>query len=256
MYTLATAPQSIGGVLDSGFKLFTACLSRTFLLAAFGTLLSAPLNMAAPWLAGTQSTGNVLALVLAFLILIALTLAVTGALIARIDAIAKGGDLPLSSALGVGARRGPALFICGVCYALVVAIGMVLLIIPGLYLMVSLVFGLYAVVTERLGPIASLSYSRGLVRGHWWRTAAILTIIGIILIVLYIVLGLVVGIVVATNPETVETGVEPWYVSFVFAPLLAGVVTPLAYSLLLAALYDLKLRHEGGDLAERIAAVT
>jgi hypothetical protein len=255
MYTLATAPQSIGGVLDSGFKLFSTCLSRTFVLAALGTLLSAPMNMAAPWLAGTQSAGIVTAAVLCFLVLLALTLAVTGALIARIDAIAKGGDLPFNDALGIGARRGPALFGAGLCYGLVVAVGMVLLVIPGLYFMVSLVFGLYAVVTERLGPIASLSYSRGLVRGHWWRTAAILTIIGIIIMVLYVVLGIVVGIVVATNPDALASGQEPWYISFVLAPLLAGVVTPLAYSLLFSAYYDLKLRHEGGDLAERIAAV-
>ena len=101
-----------------------------------------------------------------------------------------------------------------------------------------------------------LSYSRGLVRGHWWRTAALLTITGIIVLVLYLILGIVAGIAVATNPDALETGAAPWYIDFVLAPLMAGVVTPLLYSLMFAAYYDLKVRHEGGDLAERIAAAT
>ena len=256
MYTLATAPQSIGGVLDSGFQLFRASLSRTFVLAAVGTLLSAPLNIAAQGLVPDPDTGLVIAVALGALVLIALTLTVTAAVIARIDAIAHGSDLSMGAALALGARRAPALFGAGFCYGLIVAVGLVLLIIPGLIFMVSLVFALYGVVTERLGPIASLSYSRGLVRGHWWRTAALLTIATIIVLVLYVILGIIVGIAVATNPDTLETGAAPWYIDFVLAPLMAGVVTPLLYCLIFAAYYDLKVRHEGGDLAERIAAAT
>jgi membrane protein implicated in regulation of membrane protease activity len=120
---------------------------------------------------------------------------------------------------------------------------------------VWLVFGPQITVLERLGPFAGLSRSRQLVRGHWWRTAALVTVIAIIISVIYVILGIVAGIIVAFNPDQVlEAGALPWYVDFVVNPLLSGVTTPLAYSLFIATYYDLRNRHEGGDIAERIAA--
>jgi hypothetical protein len=129
-----------------------------------------------------------------------------------------------------------------------------LFIVPGLIFVIWFLFAPYAVIVERHGPLQSLSYSRAIVRGHWWRTAAIVTIVGIILVVVYTVLGIVATISVMTNPEAVSAGQLPWYVQFVISPLLGGVAGPFGYSMLLAIYYDLKLRHEGADLAARIAA--
>jgi hypothetical protein len=117
-----------------------------------------------------------------------------------------------------------------------------------------MIFGPYAAVIDRRGPIDSLGYSWRLVRGHWWRTAALVTIVGIILMVFYVILGVIVGVAVVMNAEQLAEGTMPWYIDFVLSPLLSGVVTPFGYSLFLAMYYDLKLRHEGSDIAERIAA--
>jgi hypothetical protein len=139
---------------------------------------------------------------------------------------------------------------------LAVGCGFILLLIPGIILMVWLLFAPYLVITNRLGPIDSISYSFRLVRGHWWRTAALITIIGIIAGVLYLILAAVLGIVFVTDPESIAlTGRMPWYVDFVLGPLISAVATPLGYAMLIAALQDLKLRHRGDDLAARIATV-
>ena len=47
MADLATAPQSIGGVLDTGFKLFTASLKKVFWLALVAALIYAPISLIA-----------------------------------------------------------------------------------------------------------------------------------------------------------------------------------------------------------------
>jgi hypothetical protein len=256
MYQLASAPQSIGGVLDNGFKLFRECFTRVFFLAAAATLVYAPLGLTAAWMGVPPDTGRLGVFFLVLLVILLASLMLSAAVVARIDAIAHGGDKPASEALAIGVRRGPAMLGAGILYAIAICIGLLLLIVPGLILMVSLLFGPYATVTDRLGPLGSLQYSRRLVRGHWWRTAALVTIGAIIVSVLYFILAFVAGVAVATNPEAFLGQNAPWYIDFVLSPLLSGLAAPLGYSLFLAMYYDLKLRHEGGDIAERIASAT
>jgi hypothetical protein len=255
MYQAPTAPQSIGGVLDNGFKLFRESFVQAFWLSVATSLVTAPTNYAAPYVLQNGSTPNVIGTLFGAGLLMALIATILlGAIVARIDGVARGEPVALGDALSIGVNRMPANILAWILVALVVSVGLVLLIIPGLIFVIWFLFAPYAVVIERLGPLQSMGYSRAIVRGHWWRTAAIVTIVGIIVSVLYTVLGIVAAITVFTNPETVSTGQMPWYVQFVIGPLLGGVAGPFAYAMLLAIYYDLRLRHEGADLAARIAA--
>jgi hypothetical protein len=254
MYQQPNAPQSIGGVLDSGFKLYRESLSQAYLLAVVAALVTAPANLMQPYFVRNGVSGLIGAPGL-LIIAIALAAAVVyGALIARIDAVARGAPLSLGAALSVGLQRLAAMILSGFVVIIVVVIGLCLLIIPGLILMIWLVFAPFAVVILRRGPIQSLSYSYAIVRGHWWRTAALLTIIGIVLMVVYLLFGVGVSIALISDPVAAAAGQVPWYVSLIVGPALAALIGPLTYALMLAIFYDLRLRHEGGDLAARIAA--
>jgi hypothetical protein len=176
------------------------------------------------------------------------------ALMARIDAVARGAPISLGQALSLGLQRMPAMILSGILVAVVAFIGLCLLVIPGLIVIVWLLFTPFAVVIERRGPIESLSYSRAIVRGHWWRTAALVTVIGIVLMVVYLLFGVGISIAVISDPAAASAGEVPWYVTLLVAPALSAVIAPLFYALMLAIFYDLRLRHEGGDLAARIAA--
>jgi Uncharacterised protein family (UPF0259) len=257
MYEIASEPQSIGGVLDSGFKLFRACFARIFPFAFVAALVYAPLGLMGAWVATQPTGGRLTVFAVGFIVLLIVAVAVNAAILTRIDAIAHGRDMSVGDALAVGVRRGPVLLLASFCYAFVVLIGLLLLIVPGLIWMVSMVFSPYAtVVSPKQGPLASLRYSRELVRGHWWRTAALITIGAIIVTVVYGVLALAAGIIAVMNPEQLAQGTVPWYIDFVVSPLVSGLAMPLGYSLFLATYYDLRLRREGGDIAERIAAAT
>lgn len=258
MYQRATAPQSIGGVLDSGFRLFKACFKDTFALAFLAGLAAAPFGVLGQQLAESgPGVGAGLALFAAVIVFICVALVLSATIFTRVDAVANNVDLPVGAALSYGARRAPALFVASLLYGLAVGGGLILLIVPGIIFGVWLIFGPQIAIIEKLGPVASLSRSRRLVRGHWWRTAALLTVVSIIIFVLYMILGIIAGVVVAMNAEDIAaTGALPWYVDFVLNPLLSAVTTPFAYSMFIATFYDLKNRHEGGDIAERIAAAT
>lgn len=253
MYQLAAAPQSIAGVLDAGFKLFQASFTRVIVLALLAALISVVAGVSGQLLTPQQPGGGALAgFLLGLLVFVFFLLTLHAAILLRIDAVAHGNEMPLTAALQGGLRAGPRFFVAYFLYFLAVVGGLVGLIIPGIIFAVWLIFGPYVAVTDGRGIIASLKYSRAIVRGHWWRTAAVLTIITLIILLLYIVIGFIIGIVVVTGEQDAGTAAT-WY-ELVLNPLVSAVVTPLGYALFLACLYDLKLRHEGGDIAERIAA--
>ena len=254
MYQQPNSPQSIGGVLDSGFKLYRESLSQAYLLAALGALVTAPVNLLQPYIMQAGLNANFAALGLGALAMAIVAVVLYAALIARIDAAARGAPISLGQALSGGLQRMPAMLLAFILVGIVTFIGLCLVVIPGLIVIVWLAFAPFAVVIERRGPIASLSYSRAIVSGHWWRTAALLTIIGIVLMVVYLLFAVGVSIAVISDPVAASEGQVPWYVTLIVAPALSAVIAPLSYALLLAIFYDLRLRHEGGDLAARIAA--
>ena len=284
MYQQPNAPQSIGGVLDSGFKLYRESVLRVFVLAAAASRVAAPLNIAAPYfVTNGLNAEHVAELVLGVIVVWTVVSALNGAIIARIDSIARLTPLSLSSALAVGGRRLPAMLVC----AVVMSIGGMVLAIPGavigavlapsvnaggqapvasvliffliLFVPISIfavwfVFGPSALIIERLGPVSCLARSFAIVRGRWWRTALLLTMLGILLLIVYMVLGLVTAIAAFANGSPPSNGPVPWYYHVVVTPLLSAFAVPMLYALMLAIFYDLRLRHEGGDLAARIAA--
>jgi hypothetical protein len=278
MYQAPNAPQSIGGVLDSGFKLFRECFTQVFLLAAVTSLAMAPASYFAPYLDPNAPSAGVIGPVLLVIAgIVIVTLLLTGAIVVRIDGVARGRPVSVGEALGIGARRAPAAFGSGILLSLAVsAVPCVVLIalavagvsspdafraaaslffvFPGSVIAVWLFFGPYAAIIDRLGPLTSLRYSRAATRGHWWRTTALITIIAIILMVLYTVVAIAAAVSAFADPAALAAGQPPWYLQWVISPLLSAVAMPLSYALFLAVYYDLKLRHEGGDLAARIAA--
>ena len=216
MYQQPNAPQSIGGVLDSGFMLYRESLSQAYLLAAVGALVTSPVNFfLEPYFARTGVSGLIGSTGLLVIAIVLITVVMYAALIARIDAVARGAPLSMGQALSLGVQRMGTMLLSGLLLGVVIAVGFCLVIIPGLIFMIWLVFAPFAVVIERRGAFESLSYSRAIVRGHWWRTAVLLTIIGIVLMVVYLIVVVGVSIAVISDPVAASQGQVPWYVTLI-----------------------------------------
>lgn len=190
---------------------------------------------------------------IAFFLAMLLSAVIYGALIALIDGVAKSQPLSMSQAFAVGLQRFFPLAICGLLYSLAVVLGMIALIIPGIILSITLLFGVYAVVTDNLGPIAALKYSHNLVWGNWWRTAAVVFVATFILIVGMMLVGALSGVALAmggtVEPDSFQTSA---IFNFIVVPLISALLAPLFYTFAMAAYNDLKLRRDGADLAARI----
>jgi hypothetical protein len=97
----------------------------------------------------------------------------------------------LSDALGFTLNLVPALLCAGIITGILILIGFICLVVPGIILVIMFSLVTPAIVIERKGALESLSRSRRLVGGRWLKTFGLTLIIGIIIIVAILIFGVI-----------------------------------------------------------------
>jgi len=82
-------------------------------------------------------------------------------------------------------------FLAGLLYGILVMIGFVLLIIPGVLFAIWYGFIYLGVVFDELGVMASLKNSKELVKGHWWAVMGRLVLWGVIVLGINIIFAII-----------------------------------------------------------------
>jgi hypothetical protein len=108
-----------------------------------------------------------------------------------------------------------------------IGIGLLLLIVPGLFLLTIWAVIVPAIVIGQSGALESFGYSRSLVRGNGWNVFGTLVLVFLILIAAEIVLGLI----LAGLPALLRSGISSVVAGTLVAPFLALVVTLIYYRL-------------------------
>jgi hypothetical protein len=124
-------------------------------------------------------------------------------------------------------------------------LGLLALIIPGIWLFISWTVAVPALLTEGVKGRRALGRSFRLVRGFWWRTFAIV-LVSLILagIVEAAITGALTGLVFTSDSDFVAV------VATGLASLLAGALTtPFVAAVTIVLYVDLRVRKEGFDLA-------
>jgi hypothetical protein len=111
-----------------------------------------------------------------------------------------------------------------------ITIGLILVIVPGLWLITIWAVIIPVIVIERSGALASFGRSRQLVRGHGWHVFGTLVLVFIILLVV----DLILGIIFAALPIVLRSGLGTVISGTLVAPFLAVVVTLIYYRLVAA----------------------
>ena len=148
--------------------------------------------------------------------------------------------------LRFGLRRLLPLIVLVIVRGLGQVLGLILLIVPGVWLYAAWAVAVPALVIERAGPLRSLGRSRRLVKGSWWRTAGALLVASVISLVIG---GLIQGLLTAA---ALSSG-NPSLLFVVVITVLAAIVTavvlqPFAAAVTTVLYYDLRIRREGYDL--------
>jgi hypothetical protein len=236
-------PQLISEVLDSAFKIFSASLLKALPYGMLITLAGQLVNIY------NLVTGRLVRRLFpqdrAGWVLYALSLIVTltlwAALILRQRAIAQGAPVSMQAELAAAVRTLPGLALVSILNVIAVGVGIVLLVIPGVYLLIALWMAVPVLVLERLGPLDAIKSSLRLMRGHWWRTFAIF----LVTIAIYFVF-VVLGVVFAAMVVQLERGADVAVVtatSTVFIISLGAFSAPFIAAVMLAVLGDLTARR-------------
>jgi hypothetical protein len=244
-----SSPLSLDAVIARALALFEATLPRALGLALAGAcavelasqLLLAPVRAE---LDGLVQAGDLAGLAERFggeLALLALLgLAVNSATLHLVGTLARGRTGDAAGSIAAVLRLLPQLAIGFVAYLLAVWCGVLLLVVPGMYLLVAGAFWNQALLFDGAGPFGALSTSLRLTRGAWWRSLGLLLLCGAVMLLAMLVAGLIGGLGSAALGALGADGTR-W-----FPPLAGAVVGALAYLLLcalqVAYYHDLGLR--------------
>jgi len=168
---------TVGGVLGEAWRLYTKFFTRFFLIALIVFLITNLLGALVGAIAGTGSGIALLVALVATVVSLVGTFWMQGALVFAVDDVRDG---RIDSTIGeLFERVRPylgTLIGAGLLAGLGIALGLVLLIVPGLILLTwwCLIAPVIVLEEKRIGE--SFSRSRELVRGHGW------TVFGIIIV--------------------------------------------------------------------------
>ena len=254
MVALASEPQSIGRVLDSGFRLFVKAFASALPLSLAAAAVLAVPNIANVLMGGSeQAQSPVPASIVLILFLVALPIymILIAAVVYRLGAAAELHEASTGQALARGVRCVLSLIGAAILYFLAMAGGLILLVIPGIILSLSLSFGFFAIVLDGESALAALKRSHRLVWGNWWRTLAVVSVPVVIVMILYLGLGIVFGATLVMSDGKPSS--DLLITANLIEAAIGGITAPLIYSIMIAQYHDLKLRKEGHDLAARLA---
>jgi hypothetical protein len=153
-------------------------------------------------------------------------------------------DLSISETLQKVRPRLAPLLGAGVLAGLGVAVGLLLLIVPGLLLLTWWSVIIPVIVLERVAAMESFGRSRELVRGHGWNVFGVIVLTVLILLLVAIVLAIILAILLAWLPDEVRGYIQTLVSNSLTAPFLA-----LAWTVMYFRLRDLERPAEPAPIA-------
>jgi hypothetical protein len=124
-------------------------------------------------------------------------------------------------------------------YCLIVLSGTMLLIIPGIILMITLMFSFILVITDNQNVLQTLTISHRLVWGHWWHVVAVMSVPFVLN--LSITLCIMLGIIILLTQQ----GLTITEITFALSAaniFIQIIFIPLIFSVALVLLHDLRHR--------------
>ena len=244
----ALPPRRIGEILSAAFQLYRRHW-RT--LMAIAAVVVVPLTLLQygighwfrtngqqlqdPAEAATSFWAVAGASLLAALVGLLLYQVLTGAITRNIASEVAGQDLGLEQSYRFGfARLGPILVV-SILVGLATLPGLIVLIIPGIYIGVRLAVSTQALVVEGRRGTEAMRRSWDLVGGHWWHAA-----------VTILVAGLLTGVVNAVI--TAPFGAGAWFLQGIAAAIATTVTLPYGALVGVLLYLDLRARKERLDL--------
>jgi hypothetical protein len=242
-------PLGLDGVVDRGLAIFNATLGRALGFAVVAALAS---NLLMQTLLGEHEK-EIEALVKAadlarlferfgveFAAMGVVFFLMGCAVLRMVGALARGQAGDAVSALAVVLRRAPHLLLASILFTLACWAGLMLLIVPGIFLLVALSFFSQAILFDDHDGVRALGASFRLTRGRWWRTFTFYLLVLLANLIALMLVGLVSGLVFGVL-GAVGIGANEW-VGLAIGSALGALIGLATDAVLVAYYYDLTVR--------------
>jgi hypothetical protein len=235
MTSIAQKQFSFGTVISQSISVFTANLVPFVIVSL---LLLLPLLIYNLLAVGAPTAGFSGARLLAIVIQMILSQLLAATISFATFQYLRGQPVGIGECLSRGLSLIGPVFGVAFLAGLIIGVGLVLLVVPGIIAAVMLWIAIPAAVVERPGVVASLKRSADLTKGYRWTIFGILFVIGLILIIATIILSFV---LLSAAGFTVFS-IGAWVLQAIFG----------AFSATLAAVgyYFLRATKEGVDIAD------
>jgi hypothetical protein len=212
----------LSGVLDEAWRMYKAhakhLLAIAFIIYLVAAVIAALLALA----------GGTIGIVLGSLVEIIAAFVLQATLIKAVQDVRDGRvDLSIGDTVRAATPYIAPVAGASVLAGIAIAIGLFLIIVPGLFLITIWAVIVPVIVLERSGALASFGRSQQLVRGRGWHVFATLVLVYVILLVVNLVLGLI----FSALPHALSNGLSSIISGTLIAPFLAVVVTLVYYRL-------------------------
>ena len=172
--------------------------------------------------------GGTVGILLGSLVSIVAAFVLQATLVTAVQDIRDGrADLSLSQTLNQARPYIASVAGASILAGIAITIGLLLIIVPGLFLITIWAVIVPVIIIERSGAMDSFGRSRQLVRGHGWHVFGTLVIVYIIMLVVNIVLG----VIFSALPHVLADGLSAVISGTLISPFLALVVTLVYYRL-------------------------
>jgi MFS family permease len=231
----------VGGVINRTVSVYSRNFLIFFVIAAAASVPSALLIPAGDFTASTAAQSPILLVVGGVLALLLSTISQAIIVHAAFQTM-RGRAANLGDSLKVGLGRFVPIILMAILLGLLVGLGFILLVVPGVILFTMWYVAAPACVVERKGPWASMKRSAELTKGHRWKVFGLL------------LLMMVIGIVGSSMVSLLSALIGGSILNFITTVLWGGFWGAAAAIAVVVAYHDLRVAKEGVDI-EQISAV-
>ena len=212
----------LSGVLDEAWRMYKTfakhLLAIAFIIYLIAAIITALLALA----------GGTIGILLGSLVSIVAAFVLQATLVKAVQDIRDGhADLSIGQTVSEALPYIGSVALASILAGVAITIGLILLIVPGLFLITIWAVIIPVIIVERSGALASFRRRRELVRGRAWHVFGTLVLVYIIMLVANIVLG----IIFSALPHVLGQGLSSVISGTLISPFLAIVVTLVYYRL-------------------------
>jgi hypothetical protein len=243
-------PLGVGEILDTALAVYRRNAFALWRLVAVVISLPAALNgalaVAERQVRNSNGSSGSLA-ILQFLVLVITLIASSLATAVAFRLVADtylGRAIDPGASLRFGLRRVLSVLWMSLLIGVLVVVGGIFLLVPGIYLYVAWSVAVPALLGEKLGILAAMRRSRALVRGRFWPCAGVVFLALLLAGIMAAVIGLVVAAIASSSGNNAVLFLDQGASSLIADTL----VLPFQVAVTTVLYIDLRVRKEGFDV--------